>query len=125
MTSKKSLPEHHREFPTHPLPTSRRDCHGTETTNGRKGHSTLLTIQTTSYPLKHSFFSVSGAVTVPAGWGGAEGVSDAVGNEGVPGMLLGSYEDEAEVGGETWQGLGSSRMERYVSMCYRCTEFGG
>ena len=122
MTSKKSRPEHHREFPTHPLPALR---HDTETANGRKGHSTLLTIQTTSYPLELSFFSISGAVTVPAGWSWAEGVPDAVGQQGVPGLLLGSYADEAEVGGEAWEGLGSSRLERYVCMRYCRMEFWG
>jgi len=125
MTSKKSRPEHRREFPTHPLPTDRRDRHDTETANSRKGHSILLTIQTTSYPLELSFFSVPGVVAVPAGRGGAEGLPDAVGNEGVPGLLLGGYADEVEVGGETWEGLGSSRLERYVYMCSCCTEFGG
>ena len=37
-----------------------------------------------------------------------------MGNEGIPGLLLGGNPDEAEAGGETWEGLGSSRLERYV-----------
>ena len=41
-----------------------------------------------------------------------------MGNEGVPGVLLGSHPDEDEVGGEAWEGLGVSHLERYV-FCVR------
>lgn len=92
------------------------DRHGTKTANSREGHSTLFTIQTTSYPLELSLFSVPSIVAVPAGWRRAEGVPDAVGCERIPGVLLGSHPDEAEAGGKTWEGLGSSRLERYVCM---------
>jgi hypothetical protein len=37
-----------------------------------------------------------------------------VGDEGIPELLLGSHSDEVEIGGKAWEGLGSSRLERYV-----------
>ena len=92
--------------------------HGTKTTSSRQSHSTLLTVQTTSYPLEHSFFPVPGVVTVPTGWRRTESVPDAVGNQGIPGLLLGSHPNETETRGETWEGLGPSCLEGCV--CLRC-----
>ena len=105
-----------------PFPSENR--HGTKSTSSRKGHSTLFTVQTASYPLKQSLFPIPSVVAVPAGWRRTESVPVAVGNEGIPGLLLGSHPNETETRGETREGLGPSRLEGYVCIRSGYAKFG-
>ena len=75
--------------------------HDTKSANSSKIDLAFLTIQITFHPPKLSLFSVPSVVTVSSRWRWTEGVPNAVGDEGIPGILLESRPDKVEIRGRT------------------------